>query len=234
MPPVSLRDSDEQSDDAPADWETPPPPVSKGRRRRWFVVAVVVLVALASGWTIMAGSRSDQSSLVTLTDGAPADSVRVGISLFKPGDRVKAPTLEGDTVEGPPLQAASLRGKVVVVNVWGSWCAPCRAEAPELAKLARETKSDGVVFLGIDVRDDRSSARAFTRRYSIPYQSLFDPDGRQLARFASIIPINAVPSSAVIDRSGRVAASVVGRIDYKTLRGVVQDVLAEPGSGGSP
>lgn len=230
---MSLRDSDEQSDDAPADWDPPPPPASSGRRRRWFVVTVVVLMALASGWAIMAGSTPDRASVVTLTDGAPADSIRVGISLFKAGDRVKAPTLEGDTVEGPALQAASLRGQVVVVNVWGSWCAPCRAESPDLAKLARETKADGVVFLGIDVRDDRSSARAFTRRYSIPYQSLFDPDGRQLAKFASIIPINAVPSSAVIDRSGRVAASVVGRIDYKTLRGAVRDVLAEPGSGGS-
>ena len=230
---MSLRDSDEQSDDAPADWETPPPHASNRRRRRWSVVTVVALVSLASGWVIMAGSTPDQASRVTLTDGAPADSIRVGMSLYKVGERVKAPTLEGDTVEGPALQASSLREKVVVVNVWGSWCAPCRAESPDLARLARKTKADGVVFLGIDVRDDRSSAQAFTRRYSIPYQSLFDPDGRQLAKFASIIPINAVPSSAVIDRSGRVAARVVGRIDYTSLRGVVRDVLAEPPSGGS-
>lgn len=229
---MSVRDSDVQHDGAPPEWDTPPPPTSNRRHRRLRVAALVAAVALVGVWAFMTWPTPDRASLVTTrTDGARTDSVRLGLSVFPVGERAKAPTLEGDTVEGSALQAERLRGKIVVVNVWGSWCVPCRAEAPDLARVARETEGKGVTFLGIDVRDDRGSARAFTRRYSIHYESLFDPDGRQLAKFSSIIPINAVPSTVIVDRSGRVAARVVGPVEYKTLSGLVQDVLAEPAGG---
>lgn len=232
---MPLRDSDEQADGAPSQWGKPPRRASKsGRRRKLLIGAVVAVLALAGTWALGLWSPPERPHTSASTVSSAGDnSIGSGISMFPVGKRVKAPTLDGETVTGPNLQATSLRGKVVVVNVWGSWCAPCRAEAPDLARVARETESKGVTFLGIDVRDDKASAKAFTRHYAIPYQSLFDPNGSQLVKFSSIIPINAVPSTVVVDRSGRVAARVVGRVNYKTLSGLVQDVLAESSASSS-
>lgn len=232
---VPLADADAQSDGAPEGWEKPPPRRPMGRRsRRVLLTAAGLTVVLVGGWVLGWWTPPDREK-ASLTASTTVNDSRFspGTSVFRPGKRVKAPTLEGETVGGTILQAESLRGKVVVVNVWGSWCAPCRAEAPDLARVARETESKGVRFLGIDVRDDKASAQAFTRRFDIPYQSLYDPNGTQLVKFASVIPVSAVPSTVVVDRSGRVAARVIGRVDYKTLDGLVQDVLAEipPGSG---
>lgn len=233
---MPLEDSDEQADGAPAQWDKPPRRQTKSSpRRRPLIAAVVAALALAGTWQFGLWSPPEKAQTGASTSGsADNENISSGISLFPAGKRVKAPALEGELVEGGNLQAERMRGKVVVVNIWGSWCAPCRAEAPDLARVARETESKGVTFLGIDVRDDKASARAFTRRYAIPYQSLFDPNGSQLVKFSSIIPINAVPSTAVVDRSGRVAARVVGRVNYKTLNGLVQDVLAESHSSSSP
>lgn len=191
------------------------------------MVVAVAAIAIVASWAFGLWSGPDRAESPATGASPKDDGIRSGVSLFPAAKRVAAPTLEGDAVSGPPVQAESLRGKVVVVNIWGSWCAPCRAEAPDLARVAHETAAKGVTFLGIDVRDDRASARAFTRRYSIPYRSLFDPNGKKLATFSRIIPINAVPSTVVVDRSNRIAARVVGRVSYKTLSGLVQDVLAE-------
>lgn len=232
MPP---QDSDEQADGAPAQWDKPPRRQTKSSpRRKLLIAAVVAALALAGSWEFGLWSPPERVQTSESIGGSADDkTTSSGISLFPAGKRAKAPTLEGELVEGGTLQAESMRGKVVVVNIWGSWCAPCRAEAPDLARVARETEPKGVTFLGIDVRDDKASAQAFTRRYAIPYQSLFDPNGSQLVKFSSIIPINAVPSTVVVDRSGRVAARVVGRVSYKTLNGLVQDVLAESPSSSS-
>lgn len=230
---MPLRDSDEQADGAPAEWSAPPRRRTKTARRRTLVAVVAVAIAFFGGtwafglWSPRVPTDSGESSAYSL-DGK---GVSTGVSIFPPGKRVAAPVLDGELVDGGKFRADSLRGDVVVVNVWGSWCAPCRAEAPDLARVARETEAKGVTFLGIDVRDDRASAQAFTRLYDITYRSLFDPNGRQLVKFSGVIPINAVPSTVIVDREGRVAAGVIGPVDYTTLSGLVEDVLAEPTSG---
>ncbi len=121
------------------------------------------------------------------------------------------------------LDLADLRGHVVVLNVWGSWCAPCRAEAPDLAAISKETESRGVRFVGIDVRDNPAAARAFARSYGITYPSFDDQNGLVLAQFTGIIPVSAVPSTLVVDKSGVIRARVVGQVDGSTLRGLIQD-----------
>ncbi|MQA03883.1 MAG: redoxin domain-containing protein [Streptosporangiales bacterium] len=186
------------------------------------MAAVGVVWAVERDWT---GKPGDSA----VPDVSESDVV-TGVTVFEVGNRPVAPAVAGDTLDGGRLALAELRGHVVVVNVWGSWCVPCQEEAPQLARVARETHDDGVRFVGIDVKDDRASARAFVRRFAIPYPSIADPDGKVLLAFDGIIPVSAVPSTLVLDRDGRVAARVVGQITYRQLRGLVDDVAAERGS----
>lgn len=132
----------------------------------------------------------------------------------------------GRTLEGRRLDLSSLRGHVVVVNVWGTWCPPCRAEAGRLARAARRLQPQGVRFVGINTRDaSPDQGLAFQRSYAVPYPSLFDPSGRTLLSFRGAITPSAIPSTVVLDRHGRVAASVIGEITGEdTLPGLVDDV----------
>ena len=138
--------------------------------------------------------------------------------------RAEPVTLKGDLVGGGTWASESARGTdVVVLNVWGSWCAPCRAEAPDLARVAAQSRRSGVRFVGIDVRDNPAAARAFARRYSVTYPSWDDQDGSVLAQFAGIVPVSAVPSTMVLDAQGVIRARVIGRVDARTLRGLIED-----------
>ena len=139
----------------------------------------------------------------------------------------KAPAgpVSGRTVGGKRVSLADYRGDVVVMPVWGSWCGPCRAEAPMLAAASRDLKSSGVTFLGIDSRDDNTAkVREFLDRFHIPFDSIYDPDGATLLAFHGTLPPMTIPSFVFIDRNGRVAARVLGELDRSTLYGVVQDV----------
>ena len=176
-------------------------------------------------------------SAVTLTAGCsttdPGDASQGFVSgsgtvtVLAEADREPAPPVEGTTLTGDRVSLADFAGKVVVVNVWGSWCVPCRAEAPHLAAAARRLDGDGVRFLGIDVRDSPAQARAFVDRFDVPYPSLFDQSGSTLLGFRDTLPPNAIPSTLVIDASGDVAARVLGQVDQTTVVGLVRDVLAQ-------
>jgi thiol-disulfide isomerase/thioredoxin len=148
------------------------------------------------------------------------------ITLLAVADREKPGEVTGETLAGDPVDLSSYAGKVVVVNVWGSWCPPCRAEADELAAAARELAPSGVVFVGINSRDaSADNARAFERTYEVPYPSIYDPSGRNLLAFRGTLTPNSIPSTVVIDREGRVAASVIGSVTSKTtLVDLVEDV----------
>ena len=136
--------------------------------------------------------------------------------------------MSGQTIDGEDLSLDDYAGQVVVVNVWGSWCAPCRAEAPMLADAARDLAKQDVAFLGIDSRDpSESAARAFVRRFDIPYPSIYDQQGRTLLAFRGTLTPNSIPSTVVIDREGRVAASVLGEISRTTLYDLVEEVSAK-------
>ncbi len=134
--------------------------------------------------------------------------------------------VSGTTLEGAGISLSSYAGKVVVINVWGSWCPPCRSEAAALSAAARELMPQGVVFLGINTRDNSSgTALAFERSRNVPYPSIFDPGGRNLLAFDGTLSPNAIPSTVVIDAHGRVAASIIGQLpSTQTLVDVVADV----------
>ena len=140
--------------------------------------------------------------------------------------RTKVGAVSGTSLTGQHLDLAAYRGKVVVVNVWGAWCPPCRAEASRLGDAARRLKSKDVVFLGINTRDSSvDQGLAFERRYRVDYPSIFDPGGQTLLAFRGTITPSAIPSTVVIDKDGRVAASIIGEVtSATTLVDLVQDV----------
>ncbi|WP_248581857.1 TlpA disulfide reductase family protein [Nocardioides sp. InS609-2] len=147
-------------------------------------------------------------------------------------DRVPLPTLQGATLDGGSFDSRDHAGTLLVVNVWGSWCPPCRKEAPGLRRGWEETRNQGVQFVGIDVRDNDAAAIAYERRFKITYPSITTADsGPALLALGSILPANAIPSTVVVDRDGKVAARVIGGTTYLTLRDLVDDVLAEANRG---
>ncbi len=142
-------------------------------------------------------------------------------------DRTQAPAVSGKTLQGEDLALSDFAGDVVVLNVWGSWCAPCRAEAQTLQKLSVKYAKDGVQFVGINTRDDNANAQAFERNFGISYPSLSDTDGRLQLEFHDSLPPSAIPSTLVIDRQGRVAARVLGPVTYSQMTGLIDDVAGE-------
>jgi thiol-disulfide isomerase/thioredoxin len=146
-------------------------------------------------------------------------------TLFRPGSRPVAPDISGTTLTGQHLSLASYRGSVVVLNFWGSWCAPCRAEAPDLSALSQNLASRGVRFVGIDIRDDPVSAEAFIHSFGITYPSLNDPSDELALRFRGAVAPAAIPTTLVIDRDGKVAARIFGSVSYDSLRAVITRVL---------
>jgi thiol-disulfide isomerase/thioredoxin len=148
------------------------------------------------------------------------------VTILPQADRKTPDPVSGPSLNGKHVSLTDHHGSVVVVPVWGSWCGPCRAEAPILAEAARHFAEQGVLFLGIDSRDQNTSLpRAFVDRFHIPYDSLYDPDGKSLLAFQGTLPPEAIPSLVVLDKQGRVAARMIGGVDRSTLYGVVQDVM---------
>jgi thiol-disulfide isomerase/thioredoxin len=146
------------------------------------------------------------------------------ITLVPPARRGEPVQFAGRTLDGARLDIATYRGSVVVLNVWGSWCGPCRKEAPELQKASQELAAEGVRFLGIDTREDPAPARAFQKTFGITYPSLAD-DGDVLLALRGAVAA-ATPITVVLDSGGRIAARISGATTKDTLVGLVGDVLA--------
>ncbi|AEA27738.1 TlpA family protein disulfide reductase [Pseudonocardia benzenivorans] len=146
-----------------------------------------------------------------------------------PSSRAKLPALTGDSLlrPGTDVGTEDYAGKVLVVNIWGSWCGPCRAEASDLEFVLDQTQAQGVALLGIDVRDDRAAATDFVKDRGLTYESIFDPPGRVLAALSGY-PRNTVPSTIVLDRQHRVAAVYLTTIRPSDLISQVQRVAEEP------
>jgi peroxiredoxin len=148
------------------------------------------------------------------------------IVVLSPEERVQAPDLRGTSLDGEQIVISDYRGDIVVMNVWASWCAPCRAEAPELEEAWNDVRSDGVQFIGLNTRDSELSAQRFVETMGLTFPSVRDNDGRLQLLFADSLPPQAIPSTLVIDREGRVAARMLGKVSSATLRGVIDEVNA--------
>jgi thiol-disulfide isomerase/thioredoxin len=185
------------------------------------VTAVTVLAAASTlaGCGLVGGHPSRQPA---------ADTQSVGLTTFSVADRTRVPTLAGPALDGGRVSVAELgAGNIVFVNVWASWCGPCRTESPLLARSAAAMSGRGVRFIGIDEEDRPGPARAFARATGATYPHLVDADGSLLRRLR-MLPQTGIPSTLVIDRHGRVAARVIGRISARDIRQVVDRLDREP------
>lgn len=192
----------------------------RAKRAAGLLLAAGLALAGCTGQSAVAqGSGRDDTRYV----GGDGSVTRVA-----PAERAPAPALSGETVDGAPLDLADLRGQVVVLNVWASWCGPCRAEAPALERVAGELRSRGVRFVGLNTRDNPVAAEGFERSYDISYPSLRDDDGRLQLAFRDTLPPAAIPSTLVLDRQGRVAARHLGPVTLPRLRALIEPVVAEP------
>ncbi|MEJ2579928.1 MAG: TlpA disulfide reductase family protein [Kineosporiaceae bacterium] len=194
---------------APAPPRTPPRTPTPGP-----ATAAAALVAV-----VVAGSGSDAGSGVSFVAGDGA------ITYLAEQDRREPVALTGNTLDGADLDTATYRGRIVVVNVWASWCSPCRAEAPDLQQAYQRLHEEQVVFVGINTRDDDpAQARAFQRNFGITYPSIVDSGGTVLLALRGAASPKSVPTTLVLDTRGRVAARVNGRITETTLVDLVHDV----------
>ncbi len=153
-------------------------------------------------------------------------AVQVGTTTIAPADRGAMPDISGATLDGAALDLADLRGKVVVLNSWASWCEPCKKEIPDFVTLSAKVDPAQVAIVGLNVSDEKSAASAFVRDYKIDYPSIVDESGSLLATIPGVPP-KALPSTVVLDRSGRIAAQVVGAANAEELSGIVASVSAE-------
>lgn len=185
---------------------------------RRLIVALALTLSLAACGSDPAATSSDTGFVAG--DGS--------VVVLDAAERTAAPVVEGATLDGEAWSSADALGEVLVLNVWASWCAPCRAEAPDLESAWQQTRDDGVQFVGLNTRDSDAAARAYVKRFAITYPSLIDTDGSLQLRFRETLPPQAIPSTLVVDRQGRVAARFLGVVDEQTLTAIVRDVAAEP------
>lgn len=170
------------------------------------------LLAACSG-TSNAGSSSETSyvagnGVMTLVDAK---------------DRGAVVKLAGQTLDGQALDIATYSGQVVVVNVWASWCGPCRAEAVELANVAKSFSGQGVQFVGLNTRDGLAAAKAFNKRFDTGYPSIQDKEGTLTLAFGNLGPA-ATPTTLVLDKEGRVAGRILGPVTEAQLRSLIKAV----------
>lgn len=142
-------------------------------------------------------------------------------------ERGSAPTLVSTDFNGNAIDLSKYKNRVVVINVWGSWCAPCRKEAAELQQLYLKNKVDNVELIGINIRDSRVSAEKFIANFKITYPNVYDRDGKLLLGFKDTLPANAIPSTVLIDKNGLVAARQLGPIDRALLQGFISSLVEE-------
>ncbi|MBC9927450.1 MULTISPECIES: TlpA disulfide reductase family protein [unclassified Leucobacter] len=201
----------------------------RSTRRRTLALAALPL-ALAAALTGCSGGGDTLAQ--QWADGSDkgfiaGDGTTTSIT---PEARTQPVEFTGEGEQGETIVSADYVGTVTVVNFWYAGCAPCRAEAPDLAEIDAEYADDEVRFLGVNTRDQAAQALQFAKEFEIEYPSIMDSVGDRAVQraFAGQIPLNAVPTTLVLDREGRVAHRVVGQIaSASQLRTLVKETLAE-------
>lgn len=172
---------------------------------RKVLTAVLVMGVLVGGYALFV-SRSDATA-----EGGP-------VAMNTP-----LPALKGDSVSGGRVDLADLRGHVAVINVWATWCAPCRAEQPGLVRAAHRYADQGVRFVGINYQNDRAAAKAWVDEFDVPYDSLFDEFGR----YADDLGFPYLPDTYVVDAGGTIRWVIYGETNEQEVSSLIDQVLAQ-------
>lgn len=186
------------------------------------------VVALAAGCATQGDDAVSQNGEFTFV--SPGGQTRI---TYPPDHRGKVTDLVGEDLmqPGQQLHLSQFDNRPVVINLWGSWCPPCRAEADDIQKVQADTAPQGVQVLGVDVRDDRQAAQDFARDRQLNYPSIYDPTGRSLLSLKNY-PRGAVPSTIVLDKQHRVAAIFMTQLLASELEPAVQQIANEPPAPG--
>jgi thiol-disulfide isomerase/thioredoxin len=196
---------------------------------RYRTIALILLIAIIGSLSLALTGCSSNDSL--------ADQYRAGdnknyiagdgtVTEFSKENRKAAVAWSGTTVTGETISSKDLAGVVVVMNFWFAACAPCRAEAPDLVALQNENKD--VQFIGVNVRDSAVTANAFERNFNITWPSIIDSNsGSVLLAFTGIVTPQAVPTTLVIGKDGKVTARVLGKIDKSILGTLIKTAVKE-------
>lgn len=179
------------------------------------LAAVVLTAVVAAGVLTGCGEESWEKKCTTNAEK---------VIECTPEQRPEAREVTGELLGGGTYDVAQDRGKVVVVNFWGSWCNPCRAEADDLEDTYQATKAKNVAFVGVNSRDDRDAAKAFERG-RVTYPSIYDRDGSVALKFD--VTQVSTPATLILDRQGRIAAAIRGATIKSVLQPVVERVAAE-------
>lgn len=195
--------------------DAPRGPAVRPRRvdRRVLVGTLVVVAAVLTAIGVAVFDSDEAGGDATLRE-------------YAAGERPPAPEIAGETLHGEDLDLADLHGDVVVVNVWASWCPPCRAETDDLETVYQATREQGVSFVGVNIRDSRDRAISFMEG-RVTYPSIYDPASAYARHFTEPPAPVGPPATLVIDRTGHVAVAiyrVVGPIELET---VIDRVAAE-------
>jgi thiol-disulfide isomerase/thioredoxin len=190
--------------------------VFRAKRRTVVTTTAVAAVLLAAALAV---------TFLTQGKGNAASDVNVNTNTveYPVGHRPLAPDFTGTSLTGATIKLSSYRGKVLVLNFWGSWCAPCRDEAPTLAVLDQQYSSKGVAFLGDDVGDTPVNALAFTRSHGITYPSINDQGYQIVQDLSQVVPVNDTPTTVVIDKTGHVVGMVLGSATYGDMTTLLRD-----------
>ncbi|NEK58210.1 TlpA family protein disulfide reductase [Geodermatophilus sabuli] len=190
------------------------------RRLLTGLLGALVLAGCSTGTSAVDVNNGGEFRFVA---GTPAGEV------LPPGERAGAPQFSGTLLGGGEFSSAELDGDVAVLNFWGSWCPPCRVETPQFQEVYADVRDRGVAFLGLNVKETSEQfATAFVASEGIEFPSLYDPRGEVALAFRDY-PANAIPSTIVLDRQGRVAAVYTGEVAQEDLRAVLDMLLAEEG-----
>jgi thiol-disulfide isomerase/thioredoxin len=187
--------------------------------------AVRIAAVLAATLIVVSCARTGADEPTRSAGQVGYPTMPRNLTRIPPEQRQELPIVSGPALgSNRTISSQDYRGKVVVINVWGSWCPPCRKEAPDLQAASVETK-DTAQFIGITSKDyDPAPAEAFVRSFQITYPSIYDPSGKVLLAFAGKLPPSAIPSTMIIDRQGRLAVRVLSEVSKITLVDMINDV----------
>ncbi len=202
---------------------------------RSLVIALVAALAVVTGCSTGHDAVAQGGTFEFVAPGGKTDILyNPPESRNRPGP-VSGPDLMDPLNPPKKLSLDDFDGKVVVLNVWGQWCGPCRTEIGELQRVYDATRHGGVAFLGINVRDNnRDAAVDFIKDRRITFPSIYDPAMRTMIAFGGKYPTTVIPSTVVLDREHRVAAVFLRELLAEDLQPLVTRLAAEPAPTSAP